>query len=99
MPAIPGQVPVSLITDGLDESPESSGIPSSRGKVLEFVKGLVELHIPNLRIFSTSCFKSDIRTVEPITSTSISIYDEDGQKSESLTYFLLLCPRCWNRYV
>jgi hypothetical protein len=87
MLTIPGQVPVYLIIDALDECPDGSGIPSSRGKVLELVKTLVELHLPNLRIFATSRPESDIRTVlEPLTCTSISIHDEDGQKNDIIDY-------------
>ena len=86
-----GQVPIYLIIDALDESPDCSGIPSSRGKVLHLVKALVELHLPNLRIFATSRPESDIRGVlEPLTCSSISIHDQDGQKSDILD---------WIRYV
>ena len=87
MLAIPGQLPVYLIIDALDECPDGSGIPSSRGKVLELVKTLVELHLPNLRIFATSRPESDIRiALEPLMWTSISIHDEDGQKSDIMDY-------------
>ena len=87
MLTIPGQLPVYLIIDALDECPDSSGIPSSRGKVLQLVKTLVELHLPNLRTFATSRPESDIRAVlEPLTCTSISIHDEDGQKSDIIDY-------------
>jgi hypothetical protein len=82
-----GQVPIYLIIDALDESPDGSGIPSSRGEVLQLVKRLVELNLPNLRIFATSRPESDIRTVlEPLTCASISIHDQDGQKSDILDY-------------
>jgi hypothetical protein len=87
MLAIPGQVPLFLIIDALDESPDDSGIPSSRGKVLQLVKALVELHLPNLRIFATSRLEGDIQTVlEPLTCASISIHDQDGQHSDIVDY-------------
>jgi hypothetical protein len=51
------------------------------------MKALVELHLPNLCVFATSPPESDIWTVlEPLTCTSISIYDEDGQKSDIVDY-------------
>jgi hypothetical protein len=87
---LPTQVPIYLIIDALDECPvrhvDRWGIPSSRGKVLELVKGLVELHLPNLRLFVTSRPENDIRAIldlkslKPPTSTSISLEDEEGQK-------------------
>ncbi|KAH9170736.1 hypothetical protein EDB89DRAFT_2071643 [Lactarius sanguifluus] len=43
-----GKVPVYLVVDALDESPNDSGIPSSREKVLKLVKEIVDLHHPNL---------------------------------------------------
>jgi hypothetical protein len=87
MLTLPGQVPVYLIIDALDESPDSSGIPSSRGKVLELVKGLVELRLPHLRLFATSRPQNDIRAViGSITCTSISLHDEDGQKRDIVDY-------------
>ena len=83
----PGQVPVYLIIDALDECPNDSGIPSSRGKVLEIVKALVELHLPNLRLFITSRPENDIRAVfGPLTNTSISLYNEHGQKRDIVEY-------------
>jgi hypothetical protein len=85
MLTLPGQVPVYLIIDALDESPDSSGIPSSRGKVLELVKGLVELHLPNLRFFATSRPENDIRAALG-SCTSILLHDQDGQKRDIVDY-------------
>jgi hypothetical protein len=78
---IPGQVPVYLIIDAVDECSNDSGIPSSRREVLELVKGLVELHLPNLRLFATSRPENDIRAVlKPVTCTSISIHDQEDKR-------------------
>ena len=41
----PGQLPIYLIVDALDEPPNIPGIPSSREKVLQLVIELVELHL------------------------------------------------------
>jgi hypothetical protein len=82
-----GQVPVYLIIDALDECPDNYGIPSPRGKVLELVKGLVELHLPNLRLFATSRPESDIRTVlDPLNCTSLSLHDQEGQRTDIVDY-------------
>jgi hypothetical protein len=84
---MPGQVPVYLIIDAVDECPNNSGIPSSRREVLKLVKGLAELYIPNLRLFATSRPENDIRAVlESVTYASISIHDQDGQKRDIFDY-------------
>ena len=48
------QRPVYLIMDALDESPITSGIPSTRETVLLLLKELVDLGLPNLHICATS---------------------------------------------
>ena len=73
--------------DALDECPDTSGMPSPREVVLEFVKGLVELSLPNLRICITSRPEIDIRTViEPLTTCRVSLHDETGQKKDIIDY-------------
>jgi hypothetical protein len=42
---LPGQGPIFIILDALDECPDSSGIPSPRSEVLELVKELVDLDL------------------------------------------------------
>jgi hypothetical protein len=82
-----GQVPVYLIIDALDECPDSCGIPSSRGMVLEFVKGLTELRLPNLRLFVTSRPENDIRAaLKSLTCTPLMLHDEIGQKRDIVNY-------------
>jgi hypothetical protein len=82
-----GQVPVYLVIDALDECPDNYGVPSPRGKALEFVECLIELHLPNLRLFATSRPESDIRAViDPLTCTSFSLHDQDGQKRDIVNY-------------
>ena len=83
------QRPTYLVIDALDESPNTSGIPSSREKVLWFVKELVELRLPNLRICITSRPEIDIRGVlEPLTSQArrVSLHDQSGQKKDIEDY-------------
>jgi hypothetical protein len=78
---VPGETPIYLIVDALDECPGTSGITSPREKVLELVKVLVELRAPNLRLCVTSRAEFDIGNIlEPLTSNRISLHDESGQK-------------------
>ena len=48
------QSPIFIIMDALDESPNSSGMPSPRSQVLRLVKDLVDLRLQNLHICVTS---------------------------------------------
>ncbi|KAH9013803.1 hypothetical protein EDB83DRAFT_2184415, partial [Lactarius deliciosus] len=82
-----GQVPIYLIIDALDESPNDSGIPSSRENVLELVKELIDLPYQNLRLCITSRPEYDIRTtLEPLTTQQLSLHDERGQKQDISDY-------------
>jgi hypothetical protein len=83
MLTLPGQRPIYLIFDALDECSNVSGIPTPRKRVLQLVKELVDLHIPNLRICVTSRPEVDIRYVlEPLTSRRVSLHDQSGQKKD-----------------
>jgi hypothetical protein len=87
MLALPDQCPIYLIIDALDESSNTSGIPSPRERVLELVKELVELGLPHLRICVTSRPEFDIRDVlEPLTSRRVSLHDQTGQKKDIVEY-------------
>jgi hypothetical protein len=84
-----GKVPIYLIIDALDECPDTSGLQSSREKVLELVEDLLELHNPNFRLCITSRPEIDIRTsLEQWTSESscISLHDQTGQKEDIINY-------------
>jgi len=84
---VPGRVPVYLILDALDECPKTTGIPSSRQKVLALVKMLVELNLPNLRLCVTSRPELDIRTsLETLASNRVSLHDERGQKQDIIAF-------------
>jgi hypothetical protein len=77
------QRPTYLILDALDECSDLSGIPTSRKRVLQLVKELVDLHIPNLHICVTSRPEVDIRdALEPLTSSQVSLHDQSGQKKD-----------------
>jgi hypothetical protein len=84
---LPNQLPTYLIVDALDESPNSSGIPSPRERVLQLVKELVELRLPNLHICVTSRPEIDIRDIiGPLTSRRVSLHDQSGQKQDIVEY-------------
>jgi hypothetical protein len=79
--------PIYIIMDALDECPGTFGLPSPRELVLDLVKELVELSLPNLHICVTSRPEIDIRTIlEPLTSRQVSLHDETGQKKDIVEY-------------
>ena len=83
---LPGQPPIYLIIDGLDECPNTS-LPSHRGQVLLFLEDLVDSKLPNLRICVTSRTETDIKPIlEPLTFRSVSLHDESGQKEDIENY-------------
>ena len=87
MLTLPDQPPTYLIIDALDESPNTSGIPSSRETVLQLLNQLVDLSLPNLHICVTSRPEIDIRNVlEPLTSRRVSLHDQSGQKKDIADY-------------
>lgn len=86
---VPEELPIYLITDAIDECPNTTGMPSSRDQVLALLERLVTLRLPNLRICVTSRLEADIQTLlEPLTSTSnmISLHDESGQKKDIIDF-------------
>ena len=89
MLTLPDQRPIYLIFDALDECSNVSGIPTSRKRVLQLVKELVDLHLPNLHICVTSRPEVDIRDViEPLTSRRVSLHDQSGQKKDIEDYVM-----------
>jgi NACHT domain len=87
MLTLPDQRPTYLIIDALDESPNTSGIPSPRETVLQLLKELVDLSLPNHHICVTSRPEIDIRNVlEPLTSRRVSLHDQSGQKQDIADY-------------
>ena len=87
MLALPDQGPVYLILDALDECPNTSEFPSTRRRVLDLVKELAGLQLPNLHICITSRPEVDIRDViEPLAFHPVSLHDERGQKEDIATY-------------
>ena len=84
---LPGQGPIFIILDALDECSDSPGIPSPRNEILQLVKELVELRLEELHICATSRPEVDIRAVlEPLAVHSVSLHDEGGQKADIVDY-------------
>jgi len=81
------QTPIYLVLDALDECPNTTAMPSPRGKVLALVEELVNLNFPNLHLCITSRPEIDIRTsLEPLTLNRISLHDQRGQKEDIIHY-------------
>jgi hypothetical protein len=86
---LPGQLPVYVILDALDECSNATGSPSPRKKVLEFVKDLVGSKPSNLYVCITSRPEQDIQaTLNPLTPTSrhVSLHEESGQMKDINNY-------------
>ena len=84
---LPGQAPVYLIIDALDECPNTSALSSPRLEVLTLLENLVDSRLPNLRICVTSRPEADIKPIlEPLTFRSVSLQDERGQKDDIENY-------------
>jgi len=87
MLSTPDQPQIYVILDALDECPDTSGIPSPRERVLQLLKELVELNLPNLHICVASRPEIDIRDVlDPLTSCPVSLHDQSGQKKDIAAY-------------
>jgi len=83
----PRQGPIFIVIDGLDECPNSSGMPSVRSKVLELIKELIGLQLPNVHLCVASRPELDIRNVlESLNSLQISLHDEPGQEADIIAY-------------
>ena len=83
----PGQGPIYIIVDGLDECPNPPGTLSARGEVLELIKELVDLQLPNVHLCVASRPEIDIQKVlESLNAVQISLHDEPGQEADIVTY-------------
>jgi hypothetical protein len=85
--SLPIQVPIYIIVDALDECPNESGLPTPREEVLDLVKNLVSLRVPNLHICVTSRPEIDIKSaLELLTSLCVSLHNQSGQKKDIVDY-------------
>jgi len=84
---LPGQAPIFLIVDALDECPNTSTISPPREEVLTLLEDLIDSQLPHLRICVTSRTEADIKPfLEPLTFRSVSLHDERGQKEDIENY-------------
>jgi hypothetical protein len=87
---LPGQAPIFLIVDALDECPNTTALPSPREKDLTLLEVLINLRLLNLRICVTSRPEADIKLVlEPLTFHSVSLHDESGQMEDIEKYMYI----------
>jgi len=84
---LPGQGPIYIVLDALDECPDISGTPSAREEVLELIDEFVTLNLPNVHLCVASRPEIDIRrALEPLQPLQISLHDEAGQKNDIIEY-------------
>ena len=86
---LPGQVPIYIIVDAVDECPNDMGTPSPRERVLHFLQDLVDLNQSNLHICLTSRPEHDIQSIlNPLATGSrrVSLHEEGGQRDDITSY-------------
>jgi len=84
---LPGQGPIYIIIDALDECPDRSGTPSAREEVLDLIEELVDLGLSNVHLCVASRPEMDIQKIlDPLTALKISLHDEAGQKDDIVEY-------------
>jgi hypothetical protein len=89
MVGLPGQLPIFIIMDALDECPNNTGTPSAHDKVLDFVEDLVGSGLSNLFICITSWPEQDIQAVlNSLTSPShcVALHEEVGQQKDTYNF-------------
>jgi len=87
MLGVPGEVPIYIVIDALDECPITTGTSSPRRKVLALVEKLVNLNLPNLHLCITSRPEIDIRiSLSSLDRNSICLHDESGQKNDIIDF-------------
>ncbi|KAH9177929.1 hypothetical protein EDB89DRAFT_1812293, partial [Lactarius sanguifluus] len=86
MVTVAAQHRLFIVMDALNECPDS-GMPTPREAVLNLVKDLIHLRLPNLHICVTSRPEIDIQTtLKPLTANAISLHDETRQKAVIANY-------------
>jgi hypothetical protein len=97
MLSLPGQAPVYIMVDAIDECPNSPGLPSACEEVLKLIEELVDLKLPNVHLCVASRPEVNIRVVfEPLTSLKISLHDESGQKEDIIEYIRSVVRSDWS---
>jgi len=86
---IPCQIPIFVVLDALDECSSTTGTPSARENVLDFVEDLLRSNHPNLFMCITSRPEQDIHAaLNALTSPSsrVSLQEESGQREDINNY-------------
>jgi hypothetical protein len=79
--------PIYIVMDALDECPDNSGIPTAREEVLDVLKCLVDLDLPNLRVCATSRPEVDIKSIlNQLAIHTVSLHDEHEQQKGIADY-------------
>jgi len=82
-----GQAPLYIVIDALDECPISSGLQTQRKEVLEILKDLIDLRLPQLHFCVTSRPEIDIRRAfDPLNPYNVSLHNQDGQIKDLAEY-------------
>ena len=84
---LPRHPKIYLIKDGLNECPiyDRYGCPCNQ--VLDLIEDLVGLHLPNLRVCSTSHLEPDIELVlKPLASFTVCLHNEEDQKQSIVDF-------------
>ena len=85
--SLSGQGPTYIVVDALDESPNNTGTPSPRERLLNLFATFVGLDNPHLHLCITSRPEPDIRNVlRPLSTFGVSIHDEIGQMHDIVDY-------------
>jgi len=83
---LPGQGPLYLVIDALDECP-NSGDRTDRQKILEVVKELMNLQHPHIHLCITSRPEIDIRDVlEDLAVHNVPLHKQAGQNQDIVDY-------------
>jgi hypothetical protein len=87
MLSLPGQGPIYIIVDALDECPDVSGNPSAREEVLRLIRELADSKLSNVHLCVASRPEIGIqKTLKPLNPLEISLHDETGQKEDMIEY-------------
>jgi hypothetical protein len=83
---LPGQGPLYIVIDALDESPNTSGLMSPRAEVLGVLQELVDIDRPHFHFCVTSRPEIDIRDALEHLTKHLSLHDEVGQNQDIVNY-------------
>ena len=84
---LPGQGALYLVVDALDECPNSSGYPTPREQVLDFIQALINIQVVHVHFCITSRPEIDIRDIlEPLATHNVPLHEQAGQNQDILDY-------------